>query len=57
MASVLVMSALPGWAWGTVESNQFGTDEFVEFCRAINTQPYLIRTVVMRHARRDWVET
>ncbi|MBI4833017.1 MAG: alpha-N-arabinofuranosidase [Candidatus Lindowbacteria bacterium] len=28
-------------AWGTVESNRFGTDEFIEYCRAIGTEPFL----------------
>ena len=45
-------------AWGSVESNQFGTDEFIDFCRVINTQPYLVVNCGdgdMREAR-DWVE-
>ncbi len=28
-------------AWNTVESNRFGTDEFIEYCRAIPTEPYI----------------
>jgi len=28
-------------AWHTVESNRFGTDEFIEYCRAIDTEPFL----------------
>ncbi|GAB4337007.1 MAG: alpha-N-arabinofuranosidase [Candidatus Abyssubacteria bacterium] len=28
-------------AWGTVESNRFGTDEFIEYCRALGTEPFL----------------
>jgi alpha-N-arabinofuranosidase len=31
----------PELAWQTVESNQFGTDEFIEFCREIGTEPML----------------
>ncbi len=45
-------------AWHTIESNQFGTNEFIEFCRAINTEPYLVVNCGdgdMREAR-DWVE-
>ncbi len=45
-------------AWHTVESNRFGTNEFVEFCRAIGTEPYLVVNCGdgdMREAR-DWVE-
>ncbi len=29
------------WAWRAEESNRFGTDEFMEYCREINTEPYL----------------
>ncbi|RJP25788.1 MAG: alpha-N-arabinofuranosidase [Candidatus Abyssobacteria bacterium SURF_5] len=29
------------FAWNTVEPNRFGTDEFIEYCRAINTEPFL----------------
>ena len=28
-------------AWQSIETNQFGTDEFVEYCRAINVEPML----------------
>jgi alpha-N-arabinofuranosidase len=28
-------------AWQSIETNQFGTDEFIEFCKAINTEPML----------------
>jgi len=28
-------------AWHTVETNRFGTDEFIEFCRAVDTEPYI----------------
>ncbi len=28
-------------AWQSIESNQFGTDEFMRFCRAIGTEPML----------------
>jgi len=45
-------------AWASVESNQFGTNEFVQFCRKLNTEPYLVVNCGdgdMREAR-DWVE-
>jgi alpha-N-arabinofuranosidase len=45
-------------AWHTVESNQFGTNEFIEFCRLLGTEPYLVVNCgdgSMREAR-DWVE-
>ncbi len=28
-------------AWQSIESNQFGTDEFMQFCREIDTEPML----------------
>src|SRR5579875_2881354 len=28
-------------AWFAEESNRFGTDEFIEFCNAIDTEPYI----------------
>jgi len=45
-------------AWRTVESNRFGTDDFVDFCRALNTEPYMVVNCgdgSLREAR-DWVE-
>jgi alpha-N-arabinofuranosidase len=31
----------PDLAWGGVESNRFGTDEFIEYCRALGAEPYI----------------
>lgn len=45
-------------AWHALDSNQFGTNEFIEFCRAIKAEPYLVVNCgdgSMREAR-DWVE-
>ncbi|MDE3197663.1 MAG: alpha-N-arabinofuranosidase [Acidobacteriota bacterium] len=28
-------------AWGTVESNRFGTHEFLEYCERLGTEPYI----------------
>lgn len=28
-------------AWGGVETNRFGTEEFMEYCSALGTQPYV----------------
>ncbi|MCS7138673.1 MAG: alpha-N-arabinofuranosidase [Crenarchaeota archaeon] len=28
-------------AWGTEETNRFGTDEFIEFCRLIGAEPFI----------------
>lgn len=33
--------ARPELAWENVESNQFGTDEFMAWCKAVNAEPYL----------------
>ena len=45
-------------AWASVESNQFGTNEFVQFCRKLKTEPLMVVNCGdgdMREAR-DWVE-
>ena len=45
-------------AWQDIESNHFGTDEFVTWCRAVDSEPYLVVNAGdgdMREAR-DWVE-
>jgi alpha-N-arabinofuranosidase len=31
----------PDFAWRSTETNQFGTDEFIEWCRALGTAPML----------------
>ncbi len=45
-------------AWNDVDSNQFGTNEFIDLCRKLNWEPYLVVNCGdgdMREAR-DWVE-
>ncbi|MGQ9578550.1 MAG: alpha-N-arabinofuranosidase [Candidatus Aminicenantales bacterium] len=45
-------------AWKTIETNQVGTNEFIEFCRLINAEPYIcvnLGTGSWDEAR-DWVE-
>jgi alpha-N-arabinofuranosidase len=45
-------------AWHDIETNRFGTNEFIEFCRSIKAEPYLVVNCGdgdMREAR-DWVE-
>jgi len=37
-------------AWNSVETNQFGTDEFVAWCRQANTQPILAVNLGLRGA-------
>ncbi len=44
-------------AWGAVEPNTFGTNEFIDFCRELDTEPFLVVNCGdgdMREAR-DWV--
>ena len=33
--------ALPNFAWGGIEPNTFGTDEFISFCRAVGCEPMI----------------
>ena len=45
-------------AWDAIDSNHFGTNEFIDFCRRVGTEPYLVVNCGdgdMREAR-DWVE-
>jgi alpha-N-arabinofuranosidase len=45
-------------AWHDLESNRFGTNEFVDFCRKLGTEPYMVVNCgdgSLREAR-DWVE-
>lgn len=45
-------------AWHAIEPNTFGTNEFVQFCRKLNIEPYLAVNCGdgdLREAR-DWVE-
>lgn len=45
-------------AWGFRENNSFGTDEFVDWCRAVGTEPYFcvnMGTGTLDEAR-NWVE-
>ena len=45
-------------AWGAIEPNTFGTNEFIAFCRQLGSEPYLVVNCGdgdMREAH-DWVE-
>jgi alpha-N-arabinofuranosidase len=46
------------WWGNTVETNAFGTHEFLQFCRLIGAQPYICGNVGTGSPRemRDWVE-
>jgi len=45
-------------AWNTIESNQFGTDEFMEYCKVVDSEPFICVNMgsgTMDEAR-DWLE-
>ncbi len=44
--------------WGIPESNAFGTHEYMRFCQAIGSEPYLVLNVASGTVQeaRDWVE-
>jgi alpha-N-arabinofuranosidase len=48
----------PDHAWGALETNRFGTDEFLNFCQRIGTQPYLCINAGLGSVddARGWVE-
>jgi alpha-N-arabinofuranosidase len=45
-------------AWHDIETNRFGTNEFIDFCRKLKTEPYLVVNCGDGDVReaRDWVE-
>lgn len=45
-------------AWGTIESNQFGTHEFIEFCRQVGAAPFICTNMGTGSPQQaaDWVE-
>lgn len=50
--------ARPEGAWGSVETNQFGTDEFLRYCERIGVQPYICINAGLGTVEdaRQWVE-
>ncbi len=48
---------VPDPVWGVVEPNQFGTDEFVQWCRAVGAEPYICTNAGngSPEEMRDWV--
>jgi alpha-N-arabinofuranosidase len=48
----------PEGAWGDVEPNRFGTDEFLKYCERIGTEPYICVNAGLGTITeaRDWVE-
>lgn len=45
-------------AWGLMESNRFGTDEFLKYCEVLGVEPYLCINAGLGtiDEARDWVE-
>jgi alpha-L-arabinofuranosidase len=50
--------ARPDHAWGALESNRFGTDEFLRYCEKIGSEPYLCINAGLGSVdqARQWVE-
>jgi alpha-L-arabinofuranosidase len=50
--------ARPDYAWGGVETNRFGTDEFLEYCERIGVEPYICINAGLGAIEdaRNWVE-
>lgn len=38
---ILIIVFRPELAWIGTETNEFGTDEFMKWCEAVGTEPYL----------------
>jgi alpha-N-arabinofuranosidase len=38
---ILIILFRPELAWIGTETNEFGTDEFMKWCEAVGTEPYL----------------
>ncbi|MFB3827543.1 MAG: alpha-N-arabinofuranosidase [Bryobacteraceae bacterium] len=50
--------ARPDHAWGDVESNRFGTDEFLRYCERLGVEPYICINAGLGTVEeaRSWVE-
>ena len=50
--------ARPDLAWGALETNRFGTDEFLRYCERIGAEPYLCINAGLGSVddARQWVE-
>jgi alpha-L-arabinofuranosidase len=48
----------PDHAWGNLESNRFGTDEFLKYCERVGVEPYLCINAGLGtiDEAREWVE-
>lgn len=50
--------ARPDYAWGALESNRFGTDEFLQYCERLGVEPYLCINAGLGtiDEAKEWVE-
>ncbi len=50
--------ARPDLAWGALESNRFGTDEFLEYCKRTGAEPYICINAGLGSIddARQWIE-
>ena len=50
--------ARPDYAWGGIETNRFGTDEFLQYCERLGTEPYICINAGLGSIEeaRNWVE-
>jgi alpha-N-arabinofuranosidase len=50
--------ARPDYAWGGIETNRFGTDEFLKYCERVGTEPYICINAGLGSIEdaRNWVE-
>ena len=50
--------ARPEYAWGGVETNRFGTDEFLRYCEMLGAEPYICINAGLGtvNEAREWVE-
>lgn len=48
----------PELAWNAIESNRFGTDEFLRYCELLKTEPYICVNLGLGTIKdaQDWVE-
>ncbi len=44
----------PNWMWMDYDQNCFGTDEFIRFCREINTEPVIVVSVAFERPAEEY---
>ena len=46
----------PHWMWMDYDQNNFGTDEFIQFCREINSEPVIVVSVKFERPESEYPE-